>query len=156
MTRRGGFRSGKSVDDYREHSHAAEKTKAVSTTQQSEQTKQGKSGWLLTGGLLGGLVVIAGCAFAGYYLITNLYLGLALKDQPGSVYLPIEFDATASITNNMDIVMDGVIEAQVPFKQTLSLPLKGRYKADVEIDAPVPVKFDVVYDGTIPVDTIAD
>ena len=56
----------------------------------------------------------------------------------------------------MDIVMDGVIEAQVPFKQTLDLPLKGRYTAEVEIDAPVPVQFDVVYDGTIPVDTFAD
>jgi hypothetical protein len=116
----------------------------------------GFSGWVLSGLAVGGLGVIAIGAFAAYYLFTSLYLGIALKDQPGSIYLPVEFDAIANVTNNMDIIMDGIIEAQVPFKQTLNLPLKGRYTAEVEIDAPVPVKFDVVYDGTIPVDTIAD
>ena len=117
----------------------------------------GSSGFLLWGGLLvGGAGVIVVGAFVGYFLFTNLIIGLSLRDVRGTVHFPPEFKAVATVTNSLDIVMDGVIEAQVPFKQTLNLPLKGRYSADVEISSPVPVKFDVVYDGTIPVDTIAD
>ena len=174
MTRRGGYRpSNADNSDFRSKpSTLSEKSakQADEIKRQPEETTDMTAPVSGSGGDSGGgfplktvlallvgapLVIIAGAA-AGYYLFTNLYLGLSLNKQPGSVYLPIEFDATASITNNMDIIMDGVIEAQVPFKQTLNLPLQGRYKADVEIDAPVPVKFDVVYDGTIPVDTIAD
>ncbi len=101
-----------------------------------------------------GAIVVGG--LLGYWLLMNLSLKLALKDQPGMVTLPPEFEATARVTNVLDLVMKGTIKAQVPFKQTLDLPLQGRYNTDVELDTVVPVKFTVSYDGTIPVNTIAD
>jgi hypothetical protein len=100
------------------------------------------------------VVVVGGVL--GYWLLINLTLGIALKHQPGAVTLPPEFDATARVTNVLDIVMKGTIEARVPFKQTLELPLQGRYNTEVEIDTVVPVQFTVTYDGTIPVNTMAD
>lgn len=183
MTRRGGFRpgAGNGDDGFRllprswkgrgtaaaaSGESATTRTAGDTTTVSEAPADSGGNGGGPDGGglsgkswaalLAGGLGVIVIGAFAGYYLLTHLVIGLSLKNQPGSVYFPPEFTAVARVTNNLDIKMDGVITAQVPFKQTLNLPLKGRYKADVEIDAPVPVKFDVVYDGTIPVDTFAD
>ncbi|HEY0975239.1 MAG TPA: hypothetical protein VGE57_12160 [Solimonas sp.] len=110
--------------------------------------------WLLWGIGAVGAVVIGG--LLGYWALMNLSLKLVLKNQPGMVTLPPEFDATASVTNVLDIIMKGTIKAKVPFKQTLDLPLQGRYNTEVELDTVVPVKFTVTYDGTIPVNTIAD
>lgn len=102
------------------------------------------------------VAVITVGAMAGFALFGRLVLHLQLKDQPGAITLPAEFDATAKVTNVLDIVMRGTITAKVPFRQQLDLPLEGRYRTEVSLDTVVPVKFDVTYEGTIPVDTIAD
>lgn len=173
MTRRGGFRRGGGSDKEDTgfrllpgsgsgKANPKAGTAAVYATTDTTNAAAAAGGGggpsaLLIGGLLtGGLGVIVIGAFAGYWLFTNLWFSLGISEAPLSVYLPPEFEVNAKVTNVLDIVMDGEITAQVPFKQRLNLPLKGRYEADVEINAPVPVKFDVVYDGTIPVDTIAD
>lgn len=111
-------------------------------------------GWLALGA--GGLAVVAMGAFAGFWLFMRLSFGLTISDQPMAVTLPERFDITAQIAEELDILMSGVIHAQVPFRQELTLPLQGRYRSHVEMNADVPVQFDVVYDGIIPVDTVAD
>lgn len=111
-------------------------------------------GWLALGG--GGLAVVAMGGFAGFWLFMRLSFGLTVSDQPMAVTLPERFDITAQIAEKLDILMSGVIHAQVPFRQELTLPLQGRYRSHVEMNADVPVQFDVVYDGIIPVDTVAD
>lgn len=105
---------------------------------------------------LGGLGAIVVGAFLGYWFFMHLTFSISLEDQPMAITLPEDFDVTASVEKELDILMNGVIHAQVPFKQELTLPLKGRYRSDVVLDAKVPVKFDVQYDGVIPVDTVAD
>lgn len=105
---------------------------------------------------IGGLGAIVVGAFIGYWIFMHLTFSISLEDQPMAITLPQDFDVTANVEKELDILMDGIIHAQVPFKQELTLPLKGRYRSDVVLDAKVPVKFDVQYDGVIPVDTIAD
>lgn len=105
---------------------------------------------------LGGLGAIVAGAFIGYWIFMQLTFSISLKNQPMAITLPLDFDVTAHVEEELDILMNGVIHAQVPFQQSLTLPLKGRYRSDVLLDAKVPVKFDVQYDGVIPVDTEAD
>lgn len=62
----------------------------------------------------------------------------------------------ARIAEELDILMEGIITAQVRFQRELTLPLKGRYRSHVTVNADVPVRFDVTDDGIIPVDTVAD
>jgi len=110
--------------------------------------------WGLFG--LGGLSAIVVGAFVGYWIFMHLTFSISLGDQPMAITLPQDFNVTASVEEELDILMNGVIHAQVPFQQELTLPLKGRYRSHVVLDAKVPVKFDVQYDGVIPVDTEAD
>ncbi|WP_022977033.1 hypothetical protein [Nevskia ramosa] len=107
-----------------------------------------------------GLVAAGGLALAaaalGFWLYANLFVGLTITDQAGMITLPPKFTAYAQATNNVTIKLDGYIDAIVPFKQTLDLPIEGDYTADIDFDTVVPVKFTIEYSGLIPVDTFAD
>ncbi|WP_420426929.1 hypothetical protein [Algiphilus sp.] len=117
-----------------------------------------RRGRFLLWGLFGlsGLGVIVVGAFASFWLFMHLTFSISLKDQPMAITLPQDFEVTANVERELDILMNGVIYAQVPFQQELTLPLQGRYRSDVVLNADVPVQFDVHYDGVIPVDTVAD
>ena len=110
--------------------------------------------WLVGLAAAGGLAV--GAAVLGFWLYANLVVGLTITDQPGMITLPPKFIANASATNNVTIKLDGFIDAVVPFKQTLDLPIEGDYTADINLDTVVPLKFTIEYSGLIPVDTFAD
>lgn len=110
--------------------------------------------WLAGGVVL--LTAIAGGGLLGYWLFLNLVIGLQLTDQPGTILLPPELEVTAEVTNELDVGLTGEIAAEVPFKEILNIPLSGRYDFAVEMAPDIPVQFDVVYDGVIPVDTQAN
>lgn len=117
----------------------------------------GKRGWL--GGLMVAAVLL-GMVLVGVWLAWWIWLSLIIyipiQNQEAGITLPPKFQATAEVSNMLDVAMNGEIEASVPFKQTLTVPLRGRYDFDVEMDARVPVQFEVIYDGIIPVDTAAE
>lgn len=132
----------------------AQASSATGATPPPEKRGRRFLGWLMLGA--GGLAVVGFGAFAGFWLLMRLSFGLTVSNQPMAVTLPERFDITAQIAEELDILMSGVIHAQVPFQQELTLPLQGRYRSDITMNAQVPVQFDVVYDGIIPVDTVAD
>lgn len=108
---------------------------------------------LLTGVVFIGLVV--GGSALGVWLYANLLFGLTISDQPGTVLFPRETVASAMAGDKITIQLNGMIEAKVPFKQTLDLPLKGTYDTDASFDTEVPVEFTITYKGAIPVDSMA-
>jgi hypothetical protein len=110
--------------------------------------------WLVGGGVLLGALV-AGVLVA-WWVFVNLIVYIRIENQPAGISLPEAFEATATLTNVLDVTLNGEITASVPFRQQLKVPFRGRYDFDVEFTAQVPVKFDVAYDGIIPVDTSAD
>jgi len=110
--------------------------------------------WLAGLTATGGLLVAFG--FVGFWIYSYLVVGLTIRDQPGLITLPPKFIAQAQATNNVTINLDGYIDAVVPFKQTLDLPIEGDYTADIDLDTVVPIKFTIEYNGVIPVDTFAD
>jgi len=103
-----------------------------------------------------GLLLAAGGAALGFWLYLHLVVRLTLTDQPGHVLLPPQARAIAEATNKITIKLDGYIDATVPFKQTLDLPLQGNYDADVKLDTSVPIRMVIRYRGVVPVDTYAD
>lgn len=110
--------------------------------------------WLLGGGVLFGALIVG--VFAALWLYQNVVVYIPIRDQPIGVSLPEKFTATARVSNDLEVAMDGQISTSVPFKQDLIVPFKGRYDFDVDMQADVPVDFDVVYDGILPIDTQAD
>lgn len=99
--------------------------------------------------------LVCGGGMLGFWLYANLIFGLNIKDQPGDVLFPPEMTVDAAATNKIKIKLNGYIDADVPLKQTLNLPLEGAYDADVVIDTWIPVRFTVNYRGVIPVDSMA-
>lgn len=110
--------------------------------------------WLAGLVVAGGVAVAAG--FLGFWIYSYLVVGLTIRDQPGLITLPPSFTAQATATNDVTIKLDGYIDAVVPFKQTLDLPVEGDYTADIVLDTVVPLRFTIEYNGVIPVDTFAD
>lgn len=112
--------------------------------------------WLwpvLSVGVIG--VVIAGGVF-GYWLFMNIAARLIISNQPLTIRLPEQADIVMRTSNKIDVLMKGIIHAQVPLRQTLNLPVKGTYLTEVDIDTSVPLETVIIYEGVIPIDTIAD
>ncbi|AXQ29161.1 hypothetical protein D0B54_10895 [Solimonas sp. K1W22B-7] len=107
---------------------------------------------LLAGAAL--LIIIGGAL--GFRLYMALILHMTLTDQPGMMKLPPKARVSAEATNPITIKLNGYIDAIVPFKQTIDLPLKGSYDTNASFDTSVPVEFTIVYKGVVPVDTYAD
>ncbi|QHS09583.1 hypothetical protein [Sinimarinibacterium sp. NLF-5-8] len=110
--------------------------------------------WVLGGTVLLGAVVVG--VMIAWWVFFHIVVYVHVQNQPAGITLPNEFEATGTLTNILDVTLNGEITAAVPFKQQLAVPFHGRYDFDVEFTAQVPIKFDVGYDGTIPVDTSAD
>lgn len=110
--------------------------------------------WLAGGLVLVCAVIIGG--ILGYWLFFNLWFGLTISDQPMAVTLPKSLPVSAEVTNVLDIQMQGDIHAKVPFDKEIIVPFRGNYDIDIDLDALVPVQFNVTYKGVIPVDTMAD
>lgn len=110
--------------------------------------------WLTGAGLLSG-ALLAG-VFGALWLYTHVVVNIRIQDQPLGVMLPDTFSATAMVSNELQVAMKGEISTEVPFKQDLTVPFRGRYDFDVNMQAKVPVEFEVDYDGILPIDTAAD
>ena len=109
--------------------------------------------WLLTVLLL--LALVAGGAALGYWAFMHLIVGFTLTNQQGSILLPRTLDITAKVSKPLAIGMNGVISAKVPINNDVDIPFKGDYDLDVVLKAQVPVEFELVYQGFIPVDSVA-
>ena len=120
----------------------------------TEQRRLGCFGWLVAGTVMLGALV--GGVLIAWWIWLHLVIHIDIRDQQAGITLPQEFEAVATVSNMLDVAMKGEITTTVPFKQTLTVPLRGRYDFDVEMNAKVPVQFEVVYNGIIPVDTSAD
>lgn len=110
--------------------------------------------WVVGGGIVAGALVVG--VLAGVWVYFHIVIDIAIRDQQVAVSLPEKLDATVEVSNILEVAMGGLITTEVPFKQTLEVPLQGTYDLDVELRAPVPLKFNVAYDGIIPIDTEAD
>lgn len=106
-------------------------------------------GWIV-------LIILGLGLFIGFEVYTHLILGFTLKEQAGFLLLPKSVDSQATATNLIAIKLKGRIDAEVPFKQDLKLPLHGTYLADIALDTQVPLKFMIHYQGVVPINTFTD
>lgn len=100
------------------------------------------------------LVLLGGVL--GFLLYTHLALGIPLRDQAGLLRLPPVMQVRAKATNTVAIRLNGMIDATVPFKQTVQLPLNDSYPAQMVLDTVVPLRFTIHYQGRIPIHAEAD
>lgn len=121
----------------------------------SRNSQRGGIALWLGGGVILAVALLVGVC-VGYWLFVNLVVHITIKDQPTAIRLPETVQATARVTNVLDITMQGEIATKVPFEQDLTIPLDGVYNFHVQMSPKVPVEFTVVYDGLIPIDTMAN
>lgn len=110
--------------------------------------------WLLL--FVAPALIVVGGGILGLWIYARLILGLTITDVPGMLIAPPQMIVNAEATNPITITLNGYIDATVPFKQRLDLPLKGTYNTVAKFDTDVPVKFTIDYRGVVPVDTYAD
>lgn len=103
----------------------------------------------------GTIALIAIGGVLGLWIYAHLIFGFTLTDQPGLVLFPPTTYVSAMANNKITIKLNGTIDAEVPFKQTLELPLHGHYDTDARFDIVVPVEFTITYKGAIPVNSMA-
>ncbi len=110
--------------------------------------------WMLGGGVA--VVAVVCGVLVAWWVYFHIVIDIAIRDQKMGVTLPESIRGIAEITNVLEVAMKGEISTEVPFNQELTVPLQGRYDLDVELRAKVPLKFDVTYNGILPIDTQAD
>lgn len=102
------------------------------------------------------LAVILVGGLTGYWVFMNVAARLLLTDQALRIRLPEQTNTVLTATNTVDVLMKGVITAQVPLRQTLDLPVRGTYDTLIDLDTLVPLETTIVYEGIIAIDTVAD
>lgn len=95
------------------------------------------------------LVVIGGAI--GFLFYTHFVLGITLQNQHGTLVLPPQLKVQAKTTRDITIGLNGRIYAKVPFKQGLEIPLYAKYKANLAMDARMPLRFKIDYRGEVPI-----
>ena len=110
--------------------------------------------WLLA--ILFLLALLAGGAAFGYWAFMHLVVGFTLSEQPAGLVLPKTMDINVKVNKPLDIGMNGIISANVPINNDVDIPLEGDYDLDVVLKADVPVEFEIVYQGFLPIDSLAD
>ncbi|WP_152551460.1 hypothetical protein [Polycyclovorans algicola] len=154
MSRRGFRRSPLTRQDQPSPETPVVRDNDVTLNKPGNDRRMGCFGWLLSAGVLLGMLVAG--VWLAWWVWLHVVINIPIQNQEAGITLPPQFKATARVSNMLDVAMDGEIDASVPFKQTLTVPLRGRYDFDVVMDAKVPVQFEVLYEGVIPVDTSAD
>lgn len=107
-----------------------------------------------------GLAILLLLAFfggmAGFLIYSKWFLAVKLEQQSAVAQLPHVIRANVAATNTFDVMLQGDMFAQVPFKQELVVPLRGSYTADVQLDAQIPISFTLKYQDTIKVHSFVD
>lgn len=110
--------------------------------------------WPVLGVGVIGLVIVGG--LTGYWVFGHVAARLMISNQPLTIRLPEQANITMRTTHDIDVLMKGVITAQVPLVQTLNLPVNGTYDTIIDLDTLVPLETVITYEGVIPVDSMAD
>lgn len=81
----------------------------------------------------------------GFWAYMHLALGIGLHDQAGSLRFPPQLAVQAKTTRDITIGLKGRIDAKVPVKQALEVPLHGQYRANLRLRARMPLRFSIDY-----------
>ena len=100
---------------------------------------------IIFGAMAGGAVV------AGWVFVHD-DARLPLRNQPVTVRFPAPLAIRARVDNDLDILMDGKLHAQVPVDQTLHIPIRDTLHVTVDFDHDVPIHLTVPIHQSIPVD----
>ena len=122
------------------------------------QPAHGQDGGLVLGAL--GLLFLAGVlvagALIGYWVVLHVLAGLTLSEQKLTLRLPETMDVTAKVHKPLAIGMNGMISAVVPINNDVVIPFRGDFDLDVVLKAQIPVQFEIVYQGYLPIDSMAN
>ncbi len=105
---------------------------------------------------LGLVALIALGGSLGFWLYRSLFVVLQLKDQPAQVLLPQQLDAQGNITNIVKIRLDGNLAVEVPVNQNFAIPLHYDANSNIEMQADVPVRFNLKVNQTVAIKSYTD
>lgn len=92
----------------------------------------------------------------GFVIYFIAVIKINLVNQKGTIIFPPQLDVMARATNEINIGLHGKINAKVPFRQTVRVPLKGRYNAQIALKADIPLELMLHYKGNVPIKTKVD
>lgn len=96
--------------------------------------------------LVGGAI---GVVLAGVYIFNNVKTRLLVTDAPTAVAVVEPFEVSATVLNQLEIVLDATVHTRVPVDQTLSVPVTEPLQLLVKFDAKVPIQTTVTINETI-------
>ncbi len=118
----------------------------------TRSNRQGMYRILWLGGLFAFAVMLG--IGAASWLFKSTELRLPVRNQSAIVRLPQPIQAKARIANDLDILVRGEVQSQVPINQVIEVPIQDTLHTIISFDHAVPVKMDVPLNVTIPLDQI--
>lgn len=92
----------------------------------------------------------------GYWAWTHLGAQALVVDQRADIALPPELLVNADVTNTVKIKLDHTLNARVPIRQDLSIPLPDPIALQVHLDTTVPINIDVPVQHVLHIDQSFD
>jgi len=89
-----------------------------------------------------------------FWLYLNLQASLYVSAKDAQIQLPVSLATQIHVGNQLAAHAAGKLDTQINVDQTLRLPLKGKYLADLAFAAETPIVVNIDYQTVLEIDTL--
>ncbi len=98
------------------------------------------------------LIMILTAILFWFYL--NIQVSVVVSAHESDIRLPESLETKIHVGNNLQVQSIGKLDTSIDIDRQISVPLKGRYLADLEFEVETPITVSVDYATTLKVDQV--
>lgn len=98
------------------------------------------------------LIMILTAILFWFYL--NIQASVVVSAHESDIRLPESLETKIHVGNNLQVQSIGKLDTSIDIDRQISVPLKGRYLADLEFEVETPITVSVDYATTLKVDQV--
>ncbi|MFW2745668.1 hypothetical protein ACN6QP_12610, partial [Acinetobacter baumannii] len=98
------------------------------------------------------LIMILTAILFWFYL--NIQASVVVSAHESDIRLPESLETKIHVGNNLQVQSVGKLDTSIDIDRQISVPLKGRYLADLEFEVETPITVSVDYATTLKVDQV--
>lgn len=89
-----------------------------------------------------------------FWFYLNIQASVVVSAHESDIRLPESLETKIHVGNNLQVQSIGKLDTSIDIDRQISVPLKGRYLADLEFEVETPITVSVDYATTLKVDQV--
>jgi len=89
-----------------------------------------------------------------FWLYLNIQASVVVSAHESDIRLPESLETKIHVGNNLQVQSIGKLDTSIKIDRQISVPLKGRYLADLQFEVETPITVNIDYATTLKVDQV--